>query len=122
MAYDDVRLRLESPGSLAAREYRLHDGRVELADKKRIWRMRLKAIGSSLRLNSSAITCGTVRWCLTGFSVVSAGDACFRYVSLKILTNGRQHALKNMPICRPCEQTISTDFVSHFVEPAFLFS
>jgi hypothetical protein len=29
MAYDDVRLRLESPDSLAAREYRLHDGRVE---------------------------------------------------------------------------------------------
>jgi hypothetical protein len=29
MAYDDVRLRLESPVSLAAREYRLHDGRVE---------------------------------------------------------------------------------------------
>src|SRR5262245_56208791 len=29
MAYDNVRLRLESPDSSAAREYRLHDGRVE---------------------------------------------------------------------------------------------
>jgi len=34
MAYDNARLRLESPDSSAAREFRLHDGRVETRRRK----------------------------------------------------------------------------------------